>query len=91
MASNSRFNNHVNQTVEAVDMLLDAYYRLLALDQDRVAVGYSSPLPSELSFEGTNDHLNEADYLAVFTSLAALQTLMSQGHLTNLSKAVRSP
>jgi len=89
---NPIYSNHITRVRQATTQLIDAINQLRALKAEWDALDLGNKIddgkrddstPSFGDFEGQT-HLTKADIAAAFNTLAAIETLLNQGHATNL-------
>jgi hypothetical protein len=81
MATSDQKSNHVTKVRQAATRLMDCVKELNGLRVDWDALGLSTELADE-DCQGNT----AADIAAVYTSHAAINALLAQGHATNLTK-----
>lgn len=80
----ARASDFVTELRQATTAMIDDLDKLRALRREWDAVGYSGTITAAGGFEGANADIDEAKLASVFTTLAALETLLAAGHATNL-------
>jgi len=81
MATTQQMSDHVTKVRQAATEAMDAIKQLDALRKDWDYLGLSSALTDD-QCQG----LTTADIAAVYTTLAAINTLLAAGHGTNMTK-----
>jgi len=84
MATMNQKIEHVNQVRANATRLMDTIKALQGLRKDWDYLGLSSAL-KDADFTGTNEGLTAAQIAGVYTTLAAIETLLAAGHGTNLT------
>ena len=84
----NKHRNFLADTVEVVDKFMAAYEDLQAWRTEYDALDYGNML-DPVAFDGANEHLEIADVVAVATTQAALEGVLSAGHRTNLLRVRR--
>lgn len=84
MATMNQKIDHVNQVRANATRLMDTIKVLQGLRKDWDYLGLSSAL-KDADFTGQNEGLTAAQIAAVYTTLSAIETLLGQGHGTNLT------
>lgn len=82
----SSTSNHVSRVRQTAAQLIDGVDKLQALKREWDALGYSAAI-IESGIIGDNAGVTGADIAAVYVTLDALNTLLAQGHATNLYRA----
>ena len=83
MASNAQIQNHVTRQRQAVTALLAQIDALRANLEEWQALGLDAAAVDG-AMSGENADVAGAQVAAVYTTLGALETLLDQGHATNL-------
>lgn len=83
MATQAQKSNHVTRVRNAVTQWLAAQNELHDMRREWDALALSTELV-EADFMGENEGLTPVEIAAVYTTLAAEDALMAQGHSTNL-------
>ncbi len=84
----NKHRNFLADTVEVVDNFMESYEALQAWRTEYDALDYGNTL-DPAAFDGTNEHLDLADVVAVATTQAALEAVLAAGHRTNLLRVRR--
>ncbi len=80
-----KHRNFISDTLEVVNNYLAASEALQAWRDEYDALDYGNALEAA-AFDGANQHLEIADIVAVATTQAALEVVMTAGHRTNLMR-----
>lgn len=84
MATMNQKIEHINQVRANATRLMDTIKALQGLRKDWDYLGLSSAL-KDADFTGSNEGLTAAQIAGVYTTLAAIETLLGSGHGTNLT------
>jgi hypothetical protein len=84
----ARQQDFISQVRTEASAILDAVSRLHALRAEWDALAYGANLTTD-DFVGENADLDVAEITGVFTTVEAIDALLSAGHATNLYKVYR--
>lgn len=86
MATTTQKSDFISQTRQVSTDLIDAYNALITMRTEWYALNLGTEIKDE-DFVGENEGLTVYDLSAVIgTTLTAIESLMGQGHATNLYK-----
>jgi len=79
-------NSFITRTTDHIVLFLDQYERLMAIYGEYVDLDYGTIVTDEVLAGSGSQHLDQQMFMDGFATLAAINTLMEQGHATNLQK-----
>jgi hypothetical protein len=87
MATQLQKINHINNVRTASQKLIEAINNIKMLKLEWDALGLSEAI-GEGDFTDSNSGLTVTDISGIYTTMAAIETLYSSGHNTNLYKLI---